>query len=325
VNERFVNLGQPHRLWVIPAIHGMVDRLEALHDHLLARIDPGDRLLYLGNYVGMDAEKSAATLDELLSFRSALLAKPGMMATDFAYLRGRMEETWQRLLRLQFASIPAQTLQWLIDHGVEGYLRLYGVPCEEAFSIARSGSLAITRWTSSLRIAQRKFAGHEEWFNTMRRAAYTDANYLSALRLLFVPTGYNPRRKLDDQGDEFWWPRTAYHEAADSKIYNRIIRGFDPDHQSPDLAASALTLDGGAGRGGPLHCGCLDSTGRLIELIAVGGTGVGLEKALPLRDVIPPEPMGTRAPSVRAPANRDYSSLFHSTGEESFFRRASAS
>jgi hypothetical protein len=49
---KFAELGRPRRIWAIGAVHGDVHRLAALHDDLGQRFQPGDRLIYLGNYSG---------------------------------------------------------------------------------------------------------------------------------------------------------------------------------------------------------------------------------------------------------------------------------
>jgi len=52
------------------------------------------------------------------------------------------------------------------------------------------------------------------------------------------------------------------------------VRGFDSVNGGTVLDQAAVTLDGGSGRGGPLVCGCFTPSGKLLELIAVGGQGV---------------------------------------------------
>ena len=67
-------------------------------------------------------QRIAAVFEELLAFRAALLAKPGMKPGDIVHLRGPKEEAWQRLLRLQFSPVPPQTLEQLMAAGVEAYV-----------------------------------------------------------------------------------------------------------------------------------------------------------------------------------------------------------
>ena len=274
VNEKFAELGNPRRIWAVAAIHGDLDRLGTLHDHLAARFTVRDRLVYLGNYLSVDARDNAALFDELLAFRAALLSKIGVEPSDIVYLRGPAEEAWQQLLRLQFAPVPFQTLEKLLASGIESYLRLYGVSINDTKSMARAGSMAITRWTNHLRALQRMAPGHEALICGMRRAAYAQVTP-DQERLLFVPAGFDPSRSLEDQGEALWWtPATFQISGRAQNVYSRIVRGFDSVNGGPDLQAEALTLDGGCGRGGPLLCGCFTPNGKLVELVAVGGSGV---------------------------------------------------
>lgn len=274
MNEKFAELGAPRRIWAIAAIHGEVDRLATLHDHLAGRFSVRDRIVYLGNYLGVESRTNAAVFDELLAFRAALLSKTGLEPSDIIYLRGPAEEAWQRLLRLQFAPVPLQALEKLLASGVEAYLRLYGVSVNDTKSMARAGSVAITRWTNQLRALQRQAPGHEALTCCMRRAAYAQPA-LDAEKLLFVPAGFDPSRSLEDQGEALWWtPATFQVSGRTQNIYSRIVRGFDSVNSGAVLQDAAVTLDGGCGRGGPLMCGCFTPAGQLIEVIAAGGPGV---------------------------------------------------
>jgi hypothetical protein len=212
-------------------------------------------------------------MDELLTFRSALLCKPGVEPSDIVYLRGPSEEAWQRLLRLQFAPLPHQTLEKLLASGVEAYLRLYGVSVSDTRSIARSGSLTITRWTNHLRALQRNASGHEKFMFGTRRAAFAAAG-ADQKRLLLVPASFDSARSLDDQGESLWWTAAPFRVTGRALAsYNRIVRGFDSVNGGADLDDMAVTLDGGCGRGGPLVCGSFTPAGKLAELIVTGGKG----------------------------------------------------
>ena len=79
--EKFAILRKSQRVWAVAAIHGEAARLDALHREIERRFAPGDRLVYLGNYLGHGAEVRA-TLDKLLAFRRELIARPGMFAAD---------------------------------------------------------------------------------------------------------------------------------------------------------------------------------------------------------------------------------------------------
>jgi hypothetical protein len=273
VNEKFAELGTPRRIWAVAAIHGDVDRLATLHDHIATRFSVRDRLVYLGNYLGVESRNNPAVMEELLAFRCALLAKTGVEPSDITFMRGPAEEAWQRLLRLQFAPLPHQALEKLMASGVEAYLRLYGVSFSESRSIARAGSLAITRWTNHLRALQRNAPGHEKLMFSMRRAAFTNPDK-DQKRLLLVPAGFDSSRSLDDQGESLWWTAAPFRVTGRAQsAYNRIVRGFDSVNGGADLDDLAVTLDGGCGRGGPLVCGCLTPSGKLTELLVAGGRG----------------------------------------------------
>lgn len=274
INEKFANLGFPRRVWAVAAVHGDVDRLVALHDHLASRFATRDRLVYLGNYLGVGARGNDAVIEEILAFRSALLTKPGMEPQDIVHLRGPAEESWQRLLRLQFAPVPKQALEKLVAFGVEPYLHAYGFTLADARDIARAGSVAITRWTNQLRMAQRAADGHEALVCSMRRAAVTDSpNGGVDKRLLLVPAGYDSSRSLEDQGDNLWYGETRFHQSVGkaAAMYSRIVRGFDVARNGVNTDGVEVTLDGGCGRGGPLICGCFDVSGRLAEIVSIGG------------------------------------------------------
>src|SRR3546814_11003141 len=72
------------------SIHGEVAALNRLHRAMIARLEPGDRLVYLGNLIGRGAG-ATATVDSLLRFRSLFLARPDAFACDVVHLRGRQE------------------------------------------------------------------------------------------------------------------------------------------------------------------------------------------------------------------------------------------
>lgn len=274
MNEKFGELGAPRRIWAIAAINGDVDYLTTMHDHLAERFSVRDRLVYLGNYLGVEARNNDAVYDEMLAFRAALLSKSGVEPSDIIYLRGPAEEAWQRVLRLQFAPVPMQALDRALTCGVESYLRLYGVSINDTKSMARAGSMAITRWTNQLRVLQRAAPGHEALTCGMRRAAYT-AQGPDQRRLLFVPAGFDSTRSLDDQGESLWWTSAPFTLTSRAQtIYSRVVRGFDSVNNGAVLDDTAVTLDGGCGRGGPLMAGGFTPGGKLAEIIAVSAQGV---------------------------------------------------
>lgn len=273
-NQKFADIGHPKRIWAVGAVHGEVDRLAALHADIGRRFTPGDRLVYTGNMIGRGAAVRE-TMDELLSFRRALIAMPGMLAEDVVYLRGAQEEMWQKLLQLQFAPDPAVVLRWMLRQGAESTLHAYGGNPDQGLAAARDGAVAITRWTNSLRGAMRAHPGHENVMSALRRAAYTSQPgggpaERVPVGVLLVSSGIEISRPLAAQGDTFWWGGTGFGRIDQPyDQFRRIVRGYDPGRGGIQAGDVTVTLDGGCGFGGPLVCGCLAASGEILELIEV--------------------------------------------------------
>lgn len=276
VDERFARLKRPRAIWLVPAIHGAAEPLGQLHDAIGQRFRPGERLIYLGNMVGLGAG-TIQVLDEVLAFRRALLSMPGMMPDDFVYLRGAQEEMWQKLHQLQFAASPREVLEWMASHGVGETVAAYGGNLREAHLAVREGVIAIGKWTRDLREAVRRYPGHEKLMTQLRRAAYTDpwptddnasGDNAGGGALLFVHAGLDPERGLAEQGDRFWWPTTQFdHLSAPYEGFNRVVRGFDPEARGLVETSVTLSLDAGAGRGGPLISARLGPDGSVLDVL----------------------------------------------------------
>jgi hypothetical protein len=174
---------RPRRVWAVAAIHGEAQRVGALHARLAPCLNAGDRLVYLGNYLGYGSSP-AATIDALLLFRRLFLARRNAFPGDIAFLRGSQEEMWQKLLELQFAPNPREVLPWMLEHGLDQTLASYGADAREGMAACREGVLALTRWTASLRAAIEARAGHRQFLSALRRAAFTEDG-----SLLFVHSG----------------------------------------------------------------------------------------------------------------------------------------
>ena len=258
--EKFAQLRDARRVWAVGAIHGEARRLARVHDLIGERFSRGDRLVYLGNYLG-HGEDVAATIDELLDFRRRVLGRPHGFACDVVYLRGAQEEMWQKLLQLQFAPNPGEVLAWMVRAGVEATVRAYGGDMRQGFAATRDGPRTITRWTSALRASMNAAEGHATLFAALRHAAYTDE-----AGLLFVHAGIDPRRALSAQGDAFWWSAFDILElAAPYGEFVRIIRGFDRDRRGVVEGQFGVSVDGGAGRGGRLQAACIAADGQIVD------------------------------------------------------------
>ena len=251
------------RIWAIGAVHGEAARLGALHDELAGRIRQGDCIVYLGDLIGYGPD-IAQTVDELLRFRSAFLARPPFVhADDFICLRGQQEEIWQKLLQVQFAVNPLEVIDWTLAHGAEATMRAYGGDAVSARSAARGGAVALTRWAGEMRERMRRCPGHIAWLNGLRRSARTEHG-----ALLFVNAGLDPARTFAEQTDGFWWEGRGFDAiAAPYAGFRLVIRGLDPQRRGFASTPWSLTVDGGCGFGGPLIALCLAPNGEVLDRI----------------------------------------------------------
>jgi serine/threonine protein phosphatase 1 len=258
----FAILRRARRVWAVASIHGEADRLDAVHHALWQRFAPGDRLVYLGNIIGR-GPAVRDTVDLLLEFRRHLLARPGMFAYDIAYLRGGQEEMWDKLLQLQFAPNPREVMEWMLAQGVGATLAAYGATPAQALGHARSGPMALARWTGALRREIQAAAGHVALMSALRRAAYSDDG-----RLLFVSAGVDPERPLSAQTDALWWGQPgAFPLRRAFEGFAQVVRGHEPAHGGLQVAPFSTSLDGGCGFGGPLLGACFGPDGRILDLL----------------------------------------------------------
>lgn len=266
-DNRFRNLGRPGRIWAISAIHGDVDRLTSIHDTLYSRLRLGDRIVYHGNYAGYSSN-AIDTINEILTFRRGVLAMPGMMTQDLVYLRGSQEEMWQKLLQLQFAPDPSSILLWMLGNGVSNTLYSYGISPHDGIEACRGGVMALTKWTNAVREAIRRVPGHETFGNQLLRAAYTAED--TPYPMLFVHAGIDRSRPLIDQGDAFWWAAPQFESITEAyNPFQKVVRGFDPEHKGVHMNCVTATIDGGCGFGGDLVCAGFDHAGEVVDFVTV--------------------------------------------------------
>lgn len=263
-SQKFAVLNRARRVWAISGIHGEAKRLEAMHQALWRRLEPGDRIVYLGNMLGRGPD-ILGTVDGLLRFRAEALSRPRSFTDDFAFLRGSQEEMWQKLLQLQFSTDPRGVLGWMIDQGVGPTLEAYGGSVREAQREAAAGALALTRWTSKLREQVQRRPGHYRFMTELCRAAFTEDQ-----ALLFVNTGLDPSRPLETQNDSFWWNSGSFDRITDPYgTIKRVVRGFDPRHPGLVERDYTVTIDAGCGFGGPLLAACLNLGGEVVDRLEI--------------------------------------------------------
>jgi len=258
----FASLRRGARTWAIGAVHGGAAHLIALHAAIRPKLEPEDRLVYLGNLMGYGPEV-AATIDEALRFRREFLARPFAFPHDFMFLRGGQEEIWQKLFELQFSVNPAEILQWMVDHGVAATIEAYGGKPQAAFSAARQGPVALSRWTQEIRSAQRKHAGHQEYLSALRRCARTHDG-----AILFVSAGVDPNVPLNAQDDALWWNTQGFDRmVAPFGGFRRIVRGLDPGRRGIIERDFAISVDAGTGFGEGVAAVCLAAHGEVVDRI----------------------------------------------------------
>ena len=256
VDFRFSTIKGARRVWTIPSIHGEAEKLRALHDSLMPRLKAGDRIVYLGNFIGR-GDASAAVVDELLTFRRMALSIAGFQPSDIIYLRGQQEELLARVFQLQFASTPWVIFEWMLDQGLANTLQSYGVDAREGLNAASADSNRLARWTGFVRHMVGRMPGHDIFYGQLKRAAFTGKaeNNDGAKPLLFVNTGIKTDLSLEDQGDRFWWGGDDFQTITDAyDPFSRVVRGYDPQRRGLYINCVTATIDNGCGFGGSLTC-----------------------------------------------------------------------
>ncbi|MCC9620663.1 hypothetical protein LPB41_03075 [Thalassospira sp. MA62] len=249
------------KIWVVGAINGDHAAISNIHRQLAERVSPGDRLVYLGNYWGDGtAEQVVATINEILVFRRFFIARECVDLADIVFLRGASEEMLSKLQQIQFAPNPAEVFDWMLTRGIAGIVRAYGFDPAQVQATMRQGAHAISQWTSQFGDALRRHPGHNALLSDLKHAAYTTDG-----QLIFVHAGLDASRPLTGQTDTFWWGGSMFESITD-RYYDcaRIVRGAANNKVGLQQREFSLSIDGGAGRGGPLIAAALDSKGQIV-------------------------------------------------------------
>ena len=141
-SDKIASLSADRRIWAVGSIHGAAQRLRALHATVEDRVEPGDQIVYLGNFLGI-GDAIHETVEEMLLFRRQYLARYGAITGDIVYLRGGQEEMWQKLLQIHLALNPTEVLAWMFNQGAAATLSAYGGEIEVGLTAVREGAMRL--------------------------------------------------------------------------------------------------------------------------------------------------------------------------------------
>ncbi len=268
-DERLAPLGRPQRIWVVGSLYGRYGALCQLHDVLTHRIKAKDRVIYLGNYLGEHSQwtgEGPALIDELITFRNAVMAIPGFFASDITFLHGRGEDLLQEAMRLPFQKNPSGWLHEAKRFGLEWYTGAYGGV--DVDSIMQAGLIGMNKWTYHVKHMINRHAGHADFFKDMKTAAYTQYRK-KQYDMAFVPAGLHPHYSLNLQHELLCWPEQDIHTLTAYQPFSRIVRGQALNQITPDKNRYVLTLDDGRSQtgemGGTLYAACISYQGHILE------------------------------------------------------------
>ncbi len=225
--SNFIELKNVNRIWAIGSIHSNFTSLKSIKNHILSNFQDGDKLIFLGNVIGI-GEKAKETISSVLDLRFKLLARFNINPDEIIFLRGAQEEMFLKLMQLQIAPNPQDIVSWMFEHGVNKTIESYGFLKEDVEDIASQGTIAISKLTSKLNKSVISNKGHKDYYSNLKHAAFS-----SSRKILFVNRGVDISRPLSAQNDCFWWGYQNF-----SKIntpYNsfiRIVRGYQSSNNN---------------------------------------------------------------------------------------------
>ena len=147
--SNFVELKKSNKIWAIGSIHSNLKSFASIKKFLLDNFEENDKLVFLGNVIGL-GNNSKETLTSVIDLRFNLMSKFKLKPESIVFLRGAQEEMFSKLLQLQLAPNPNEIIEWMYDHGVNETIKSYGFSENEVKNIASSGTITISKWTSTL-------------------------------------------------------------------------------------------------------------------------------------------------------------------------------
>ena len=223
--SNFVELKKSNKIWAIGSIHSNLKSFTSIKEFLLNNFEANDKLIFLGNVIGL-GNNSKETLTSVIDLRFNLMSKFKLKPESIVFLRGAQEEMFSKLLQLQLAPNPTEIIEWMFDHGVNETIKSYGFCENELKNIASSGTINISKWTTSLNRALYSNPGHAQYFLNLKHAAYSQTK-----QILFVNRGVDITRPLSAQNDCFWWGFQNFSSIQKPyKTFSRIVRGYMSKH-----------------------------------------------------------------------------------------------
>jgi len=223
--SNFVELNKSNKIWAIGSIHSNLKSFSSIKEFILNNFELNDKLIFLGNIIGL-GDNPKETLSSVIDLRFNLMSKFKLKPESIVFLRGAQEEMFSKLLQLQLAPNPSEIVEWMFDHGVNKTIKSYGFTEDEIRNIASSGTINISKWTSSLNRTLQNNPGHTEYFLNLKHAAYSQTK-----KILFVNRGVDITRPLSAQNDCFWWGFQNFSTIKKPyKTFLRIVRGYESEH-----------------------------------------------------------------------------------------------
>ncbi len=220
--SNFVELSKSSRIWAIGSIHSNLKSFNSIKEFIFKNFKENDKLIFLGNVIGLGSS-TKETVSSVINLRFNLMSKFKIKPNEIIFLRGAQEEMFSKALQLQIAPNPIEIINWMFEHGVDKTLNSYGFSNDEVISVASSGTVSISKWTTKLNQSILQNPGHKEYFLNLKHAAYS-----SSKKILFVNRGVDITRPLSAQNDCFWWGYQNFSKI--DKPYNsfiRIVRGYE--------------------------------------------------------------------------------------------------